>query len=71
MPVSELVIQYEDKIRSLQVGLDQARSQGALASGALVLATAAFLILSVSAIRRQAPLLMPLLMLPAIAVLGG
>ena len=68
MLVSELTGQYGEKIRLLQIGLDEARSQSAIATGALLLTIALLLILGVSAIRKQAPFYMPLLMVPAIAV---
>lgn len=70
MLASELAAAYAEKIRILQLGLDEARSQAALATGALLLAIVLLLILGVSAIRKQAPFYVPLLMVPGIAVAG-
>ena len=67
---SELAAEYSEKIRLLQDGLDAARSQAAIATGALLLAIALLLLTGVSAIRKQAPFFIPLLMVPAIAVAG-
>ena len=63
MTVHDVLIQYEDRLRELHVGITQFRLPHAFASAILAIAIGLFLALSVYALRKQVCLLWPALSL--------
>ncbi len=60
MTVVEVLLQYEQRIKEIQLSFDQARLTGLWSVGLLVVASAGFLILGLAAIRHKVMFVWPL-----------